>query len=399
MRDALALLDQISVLGANKEITTDDINELLGKISFDKLYEITQYILNADSSKSVALIDEVYAKGNEPVQLVNNIIQYFRDLMITKNCSDKELVFSLTQINEMNYAKAKEQCDKFSLDEIIVIIDKLSYYATQIKDTTNKYLWLEICIMDITNYKNLPSIENLQKRIENLEAQISNGTIPHQQVKTDAAPVNKPAVQPIINNEPVKTVHREVNNTPVVQEETKKEKPPIQEPIEKTNSDNAKNVSTDIHNLWVSVIQSISSLTAKAYYQKAYPVELSENKIVIAFQNELFIKMADKNKKQALLEAITSYLGFKNPVLEIILMSEIGENTLKEPLNTNIKPPLIEEKQEEENDVQKQEEEEYHKYVEAKKEEENKPQNPQKPLDTSSQANMIKDLFDGKFIE
>ena len=114
MRDALALLDQISVLGVNKQIEVNDINELLGKISYDKLQEITECIINADCSKSVELINNVYSTGNEPVQIVTNLVQYFRDIMIVKNCSNKELVYSLTQINEVNYEKTKEIADKFT---------------------------------------------------------------------------------------------------------------------------------------------------------------------------------------------------------------------------------------------------------------------------------------------
>ena len=74
MRDALALLDQISVLGINKQIDVNDVNEILGKISYDTLSEITQYIIESDCAKSVPLIDSIYAKGNEPVQIVSNSI-------------------------------------------------------------------------------------------------------------------------------------------------------------------------------------------------------------------------------------------------------------------------------------------------------------------------------------
>ena len=49
-----------------------------------------------------------------------------------------------------------------------------------------------------------------------------------------------------------------------------------------------------------------------------------------------------------------------------------------------------------EENITKQEEEEYHAFVEAKREE-NKSSN--KPVDSSSQAAMVKDLFDGKYID
>ncbi len=397
MRDALSFLDQISVLGANKEITTEDVNELLGKISYEKLYQIADCIINAETSKSIELIDEVYAKGNEPVQLVNNLIQYFRDLMIIKNCSDKELIYSLTLINEINYEKNKALADKFTVSEIIQIIDKLSYYTVQIKDTTNKYLWLELCIIDITNYKNLPSMENLMKRIETLEAQIASGVPvnnkPALALQTDASPVVKR--ETVIKNEiQNNNSEQEAINLPQkndLNREILTEKQPEQNPSSVNNR--------DLHNIWVSVLQSITNNAAKAFYQqKAQPVELSENRILIAFPNEMFVKMAEnKTKKQALADAVTSYLGFKNPNIQIITTADIPSDFV--PVQTSNPVSLntsVSEQKENMQDIQKKEEEEYQTYVEDKNNEE---KTVEKHIDTSSQAGMVKDLFDGKFIE
>ena len=379
MRDSLALLDQISVLGTNKQIDINDINELLGKISYDKLYDIAENIVNADTTKSVELIDEVYSKGNEPVQIVNNLIQYFRDLMIIKNCSSKELVYSLTQINETNYERNKPLAEKFTVNEIIQIIDKLSYYTTQIKDTTNKYLWLELCIIDITNYKNLPSVENLLKRIQILEDQLASGVTIKKQTETPV--ISKPIIQDTIventKNEIISSASNEAECKTGLNREQKRE--------------SHQNISSDLHNTWVSVVQNISSLTAKAYFQKAIPVELSENKILIAFQTDMFIKMADKNKKQALADSVTGYLGIKNPNIEIILTSDIPKDITAKPTASIVQLP---EKKDETVDIQKQEEEEYHNYIEKKQEE----IICQKPADISDQANMIKEIFDGKFL-
>ncbi len=401
MRDALSFLDQISVLGANKEISTDDVNELLGKISYDKLYEIGECIANSDCTKSVALIDEVYAKGNEPVQLVNNLIQYFRDLMIIKNCSDKELIYSLTQINEINYDKNKSLADKFTVSEIIQIIDKLSYYTTQIKDTTNKYLWLELCIIDITNYKNLPSAENLLKRIEALEAQISSGIPVSKQTVSASQSVVKPVIPSDIKPE-TPEIKRELQ--PVQKQEqmqsSQKQNPQSASQPQEIVKPAQSQVNNDLHNLWVSVLQSISNNAAKAFYQqKAQPVELSEKRILIAFPNEMFVKMAEnKTKQQALADAVTSYLGIKNPNIQIITTADIPKDMVNISTPSKIEPveAVQQVKQSEEiTDIQKQEEEEYHAYVEAQNQE---TQKNEKHIDTSSQASMVKDLFDGKFI-
>ncbi len=381
MRDSLALLDQISVLGINKQITTEDVNEILGKISYDTLNEITECIIAADSSKSISLIDNIYAKGNEPVQIVNNLIQYFRDLMIVKNCSDKELVYSLTQINETNYDKTKAQTEPFTVSEIIQIIDRLSYYSMQIKDTSNKYLWLELCIIDLTNYKNLPSAENLMKRIEVLEQKIASGIV--------SAPVQQraSAPQPVQQQRPVSPVQKQ--EAPQVQrEEIQRPQPQISQPKPAPVTDPA---SADLHSLWISVLQSIDSPPSKAIYSVAKPVEISEEKIVIAFPNESFVEK-EKARRSAFEAAVLKYLNIKNPNISVL----VGTNI--QPVKTTITPPTPAQKKVEEQNIQKQEEEEYHAIMQAKKEEADKPKEV-KPVDSSSQAAMVRELFDGKYID
>lgn len=409
MRDALALLDQISVLGVNKQIEVTDVNELLGKISYDKLQEITECIINGDSSKSVQLIDDVYSKGNEPVQLVTNLIQYFRDVMLVKNCSDKELVYSLTQINEVNYDKTKEIADKFTVSEIIQIIDRLSYYATQIKDTTNKYLWLELCIIDLTNYKNLPSAENMLKRIEDLENKLANGVV--SAPKYTVQPINKP--EPKQTVPATKTVQPAPSpaEQPYQAEKVPEEYKPVVEKVQQfaqqqtvpqsqpekplRNTEPTVTISqknNDLHTTWVSILQNIESLPNKAFYSNlSRPVEITDNKVVIAFTKELFVKQAKEGaKRQALADAVSKYLNVANPIIEVITSDNID-------LMQKVIPPQPA-KKEEEKDIKEQEEEAYQSFVEAKKEEENAPKEPVKPSDTSSQAAMVKELFDGKYI-
>ena len=400
MRDALALLDQISVLGINKQIETADVNEILGKISYDVLYEITEYIIASDSAKSVPLIDRIYSKGNEPVQIVSNLIQYFRDLMILKNCTDKELIYSLTQINETNYDKTKEQADKFNVSEIIQIIDRLSYYSVQIKDTTNKYLWLELCIIDLTNYKNLPSAENLMKRIETLESKLASGNFAAPQSQPHAQPIQRAAAPQIAKPAPVEPEHHV--------QETRKVEPPKQEHHQEIKSESqihnepaaepkpqqhmpASSGSNDMHSLWVSILQSISSPPNRAFYSNlARPIEISEEKVVIAFSKELFVKQAKEgSKKQALVDAVSNYLGVKNPNIEIIISDNID-------LSKKTQLPPVAEKKTEDREIVKQEEAAYHEYVESKKEEAKK--SSISSVDASSQAAMVKDLFGGKFI-
>ena len=378
MRDSLSLLDQISVLGASKQIDVNDVNEILGRISYETLSEITDYIIQSDSSNAVPLIDSIYAKGNEPVQIVSNLTQYFRDMMIVKNCSDKELVYSLTQVNEVNYENIKAQADKFSVSEIIQIIDKLAYYSIQIKDASNRFLWLELCIVDLTNYKNLPSVENLLKRIEKLESQIASGNI-----KVSSIP--QVSVSPQVAVKP----NVEKVQTNVVKPEVK---PQVAQTAQSKPASLAPSAgNSDLHNLWVSILQSIDSPPNKAFYTSlARPVEITDKKVVVAFTKEMFVKQAKEGtKKQALFDAVCRYLNVSNIEIEIVTSDSID-------LSKKVVAPPPVKKQEVEADIRKQDEEEYQNFVEAKKEEQNQQV---KVVDSSSQAAMVKELFDGKYID
>ncbi len=387
MRDALALLDQISVLGINKQIETENINEILGKISYDTLFEIVQLIIDSDTQKSVPLIDTIYSKGNEPVQIVANLIQYFRDLMLAKNCTDKDLIYSLTGINETIYERTKKQAECFSISEIIQIIDKLSYYSAQIKDTTNKYLWLELCIIDLTNYKNLPTVESLLKRIEQLEN--GSSASPKVQANNINMTVNKvlptEVKQVQDDNKAVQQPEKYENKHSEATDNAKK--------TEEVPAD-SKSTDKDMHNLWVSILQSIDSPPNRAFYANlAHPIEISEKKVVIAFSKEMFVKQAKEGaKNQAIVNAVSTYLNVANPVIEIITSDSI--DTAKK--NTPVIPEKPE-KKEENIDVIAQEEAEYQQYIKSQNEKNDNTRDLQN-VDTSSQANMIKDIFDGKFI-
>ena len=104
----------------------------------------------------------------------------------------------------------------------------------------------------------------------------------------------------------------------------------------------------------------------------------------------MFLKQAKEGaKKQALHDAVCRYLNVSNPIIEVVTSDNID-------LSKKIATPAPVQKPVVENDIRKQEEEEYHAFVEAKKEEQKQPV---KIVDSSSQAAMVKELFDGKYID
>ena len=105
MRDSIALLDQLSVLDGEEAISTDDINNLLGRLSFDTLNSLADKIVKSDPQGAIEDLEKIYNSGNEPVQILTNLMDYLKNLLIIKNCR-KEIVFELTTLYPEALSKA-----------------------------------------------------------------------------------------------------------------------------------------------------------------------------------------------------------------------------------------------------------------------------------------------------
>ena len=347
MRDSLALLDQISVLDADKEITPDDVNEMLGRLSFETLFDLSSAITNADTQKAITLLDSVYNKGNEPFQIITNLIQYFRNLLVVKNCADRKIAAELTQLAESHILQQKEQSQTLEPEQILYIIERLSFYSKEIKDTTNRYLWLELCVIELSSNVKFSSYSQLLERIERLES----GAVPvaaHAPVFSAAAPKPAPAVNTapaapsaaaIVKEQPkpemteVKPEPQKIEDKPVAaaaqpQDETSENIHPAASMQQQEHSAESQSVpvaaGADVATVWSGILQNITSIPSRMFfYNLSRPLELTPDGITIGFGKEIFVKQAQDNSKNApLKKAAMAYFGVSDINIHIKLVDE-----------------------------------------------------------------------------
>lgn len=325
MRDAVALLDQLSVLGQNRDITIEDVNELLGQISYDKIYEIVECIHKSDTESALRFLNEIHDRGNEPGRVLTALIKYFRDMLILKSCSDKNIVFNLTQINEEIFDKIKTQSEKFASQTLIYFEDRLSHHFGKLKENTNKYMWAELCIIDITSSPHIPSVADLERRIDVLEAALSSGQ-----------PV---AIQQKTIQTPISIKHQIAQEKPIEQKAYEKipQQTAINAKYEEQPKQNTNNIGqSDEAADWAQITAEIKG-PAKFFYSKlAKPIEINRHKIVIGFSNEGGAKQANDPAKKSLLQASAcKYFDVETIQIEI----KTGSFDVKK--NSNEPHPLI----------------------------------------------------------
>lgn len=440
MRDSLALLDQISVLDADKEITSNDVNEMLGRLSFETLFDLSSAIVNSETQTAITLLDSVYNKGNEPFQIITNLIQYFRNLLVVKNCSDRKIAAELTQLSEAHILQQKEQSQNLEPEQILYIIERLSFYSKEIKDTTNRYLWLELCVIELSSNVKFSSYSQLLDRIERLES--GNTDIPAVPAFNIQKPKQAPAMHVQSANSPISSAPR---NTEALPEE--KSEPAQAAQFEKPSfaiqqqSDTVHNIDTanteitpakkneeapshtaqtsqDISSIWSGILQNITSIPSRMFfYNLSRPLELTAEGITIGFAKEIFVKQAQDNSKNApLKKAAMDYFGVNDINIHIKLVDENEiqsaapkpsldklEKKAPQPVNT------ASYSQEEEESIALIMNEQPHSN-EVSDVIENKSQQPvssesssvkkdDTPLNISDRSRMVMELFNGKFID
>lgn len=397
MRDSLALLDQVSTIGTSKEITEDDINNLLGRLSFDTLKELAEHITHSDSASAIQVLEKIYNDGNEPIQILTNLMMFFKNLLITKTC-DFETSIEITGLTDAQIKSLDEMKNSLETHQILFLINKTAEYIKDLKTTTNQQMWLEVSLIDLANLADNTKLADLQRRIENLES--ARPTTVQRVITTRPQQQERPVIthsEPKIEHQPVQ--HNvepvQIQHTQPVQQHKPVEQD-IQDSVEEiTNAQ--PNGTSNLKALWTQILGAIPNQADRALLSLANPIKIENNGIVLAIKSPNLMEKANSpERKQSLISAADSILGTTN--ISILIRQPLPDDKKIEKVKVSaIKKPITPPKTlvEDEHEVSEQE-------VETAKEETeaNKPQNrDETDFSRSDQSNMVKQLFDGKYLE
>lgn len=287
MRDSIALLDQLSVLNSSESaISVDDINSLLGRLSFSTLTELFKAIITSNQNEALKVLNDIYNKGNEPVQILSNLLEYFRNALILKSVGNN-VTNLVVQLNEEQTQTLSSALSDIEVHQLVSLIDKCANYIKELKLTANPKLWLDVAILDMSNLAQNTKLEDLQKRISLLESDEGARQINMSPYNTPPTPVKKSEVMKPMGATPqpqrVKAVQAPMTKTqaPASVEEVLTDSVPMS----KSASPNS------LKALWAKLLENISSFPSRAILkQQAIPVKLTPDEVIITIKNPSWLK-------------------------------------------------------------------------------------------------------------
>ncbi|GAA0106902.1 DNA polymerase III subunit gamma/tau [Paraclostridium sordellii] len=192
LRDALSILDQCMSFSEG-DIEYKDVVDLLGTVNIEQLFEMAEYVIKEDTKKCLEILNEFVIWGKDIKNLIDDLIDHFRNLMVCKVSKDLDEIISLP---DETVELLKNQSSLIETNEIIRILNILSTTQDAIKSSTNPRVLAEVSIMKLSQPMFDDSKEALLKRISTLEETIRSGNIKINNIETkESIEVEKEIVQ------------------------------------------------------------------------------------------------------------------------------------------------------------------------------------------------------------
>ncbi|BFT75873.1 DNA polymerase III subunit gamma/tau [Paenibacillus sp. P36] len=142
MRDALSLLDQATSF-ATGEVQLSDILSITGGVASDQFKKLVLCIKDKNLGAALELIDTFMQEGKSADKCIENLINYFRDLLMVRMVPNSpvitERVFDMRELSEI--------ASHFTPNEMMGMIEILNHYQSEMKYSVQPQTLLEISIM------------------------------------------------------------------------------------------------------------------------------------------------------------------------------------------------------------------------------------------------------------
>lgn len=327
LRDAEVVLEQINSFSCGK-VRLKDVNSVLGLVSCDVIFKITEKLNLESTSENLMLLDELIKSGKEASQIVSSLIDHFRNMMLIKSGCGK-----LVELLKDDKAKLKQQTDKFSLADILYCLAILSNTQERIKQQGLGRLFLEMALIKLAQYDTfLPGPELLEK-LNNIEEKLRKlSTVSTAGIKHTTPSVKaEDTVAKASSSEAPNDIIPEIK----VQQDFIEDKKPSEAVLTQETNVQTEQAENDfdldrLYKFWPQIIKAIKKkkISLGIYLSEGQPIKMHNNVIEVGFLKEFEFHRENLEQQENLkeIEQITSDIIGHKIRLKLISCDELPDN-------------------------------------------------------------------------
>lgn len=328
MRDALSILDQCSTFA--EVITVDAVREILGLIGREWIWALVEALAQKNTKESLVLLNDILSKGKDIKQILIELAQYFREIMLYQ-VEGSAQKFSSSESNEV--LKKHSRC--FSYDELVEYIKSIHSVINELRFSPQPRITLEVLLVTLCNVNLQQNQTALLRRIEMLEENLKNGNI--KSAESVAVKVVVPRVEPVVaeTSAVVSANDHKVDSSEVALEAvTIKPMPPVNLSVNNL-------AATD---LWEELLRDLAKegkMSIMACVKQGNLIALENDLAVIEFSKPFLKERTEKDDYREIIEGIIQKKCGKNIRIKCVLVGEMAFK--KEEVINVAKPETINE--------------------------------------------------------
>ncbi|MCJ2544195.1 DNA polymerase III subunit gamma/tau [Thermostichus vulcanus] len=199
LRDAESLLDQLSLLEGT--ITPETVWDLVGAIPERHLLDLIDALAAQNAQGVLTQARQLLEHGKEPLVLVQNLVGFYRDLLLIKTAPEQRELVALT---DSTWEALRERAPNYSVEILLAAQSHLRQCEPQIRQSGQPRLWLEIALMDLLRLWYPDGVGQLNLR--NIETAPATVGLPLPKTEPIPAPIaTAPIVKESVSVPPVAT--------------------------------------------------------------------------------------------------------------------------------------------------------------------------------------------------
>ncbi|MFC6333924.1 DNA polymerase III subunit gamma/tau [Paenibacillus septentrionalis] len=178
MRDAISLLEQTAAF-SNRNITLEAAVDVTGGIAAEQFYKLAEAIQAKNAAEMLPLVEQLMLAGKSPDKCMENLIYYFRDLLVLKLAPGGQA--ATERIVDIDRFQA--MASAYTPEELFRMIEILNHYQNELKTAAQPQTLLEVallklCSTSVPNAQQSAGISSdevgsLRQQIQLLESQVS----------------------------------------------------------------------------------------------------------------------------------------------------------------------------------------------------------------------------------
>ena len=282
VRDSESILDEL-ITYCDGEITFQDVFDVLGLVDWQVMHDLCDAILDKDVTRQLLIVEQVASAGKDLTQFVQELLRYFRNLLVCKTANVKELL----HLPEEELAAMNQRAARISLTNLIRLVEQFADLVNSFDSQLAQRIALEAMLIRISKVGVEVSIDSIMEKLMALgQGGIGSGTsvaLGSENTSPSAPRAQEPEAPAPVAAAPAAPIPAPVTTKPVETPPDAPEAAPAPAPTTPAAPRRVEANEGNLARLWTAIIQqaSLQDLSLGTWFGQGRPVAIEGSTLIL----------------------------------------------------------------------------------------------------------------------